>query len=143
MKLAFTVSSTPALRLRVDTERTAVQLADEMWKHWSASFKAGKQPGGEALPKNKEGEPLGLGGGYLVRSWRTRVVARRKGRTSTQVRPADSGRRVIAINALRKRGVRFQGLDGASGEKWQAIVQRITKIMVATAIANSGKSKRK
>lgn len=141
MKLTATVS-TPRLRLRVDTERTAVQLADEMWKFWSANFKAGKQPDGSPLPLNQEGGPLGLGGGYLVRSWRTRVVNRRKGQTSAQARPADAGRRVIAIRALRKRGVRFQGLDGVSGEKWAATVQRITKIMMATAIANAGRSKR-
>jgi hypothetical protein len=138
MKLQATCSM-PKLRLRFDSERTAVQLGEEMQRHWGKQFSSGRQPGGEPLPLNKEGKPLGVGNGYLIRSWRVRVVNRRRGQTTVAVLPADRGRRWIAIKAMQKRGVRFQGLDGESREKWETAVRRIAKIMMASALANARK----
>lgn len=129
----------PKLALRFDPERTARQLAETMHKHWTANFLAGKQPDGSALPLNQEGRPLGVGGGSLVRGWSLRTLNKRKDQASVVVSPGRSGKRVEAIRAMSKRGVRFQGLDGVSGEKWVSAVERITKIMMASALGHQSK----
>ena len=96
-----------------------------MHRHWQQQTRAGRQPEGGALPRNKEGQALGVGGGSLLQGWRVQILSRSRGSTSAAAVPGSRGRQLIAIKVMMMRGVRFQGLDGASGQAWRRIVARV------------------
>jgi hypothetical protein len=115
----------PPIKLRVDTAAIVEQVTTEMHRHWQQQTRAGRQPEGGALPRNKEGQALGVGGGSLLQGWRVQFLSRSRGSTSAAAVPGSRGRQLIAIKVMMMRGVRFQGLDGQSSSAWRRIVARV------------------
>lgn len=119
------------IKVAVDTDMIARAVATDMLKHWLSNFLAGKQPDGTPLPLNKEGRPLGVGSGALARGWHVKRVGRGSLSATSAGVPSDRGRtRVDAITAMQRRGVRFQGLEGAS----EVAFVRISTHRIKTAI---------
>jgi hypothetical protein len=139
VKFKFTVRM-PTIKLAVDTTG-AETLASELWEFSQALFLQGRQPDGDPLPVNLNGLPLGVGGGSLVRSWRPRTLAKRNGQTIAVVEPTDRGRLLVAIRKMAKRGVRFQGLDGVSGERWNSLAREHARIVMTDALSKARKSR--
>ena len=69
----------PPIKLRVDTAAIVEQVTTEMHRHWQQQTRAGRQPEGGALPRNKEGQALGVGGGSLLQGWRVQILSRSRG----------------------------------------------------------------
>ena len=123
MKLAFTTKVSP-LSLRVDTDALAQAIGEEMLRFWQANTRSGRQPDGAPLPRNREGQPLGVGSGTLLQGWRVDMVRRAKGTATVVARPSARGRQLTAIRVMMARGVRFTGLDGISERAFRAAIAR-------------------
>jgi hypothetical protein len=113
--MAFKISvSAPSPDYEIDAPDMALAIAEGMRDFYAGQLDAGRQPDGSPLPLNEEGQPLGKGGGSIVRGWKANREPsnRRLGRVSTE--PGQSGKLAIAVARLRRRGVKFQGVTGAA-----------------------------
>lgn len=115
------------IRLAVNVDALSKATAGDMLRWWLANFRAGKQPDGAALPRNKEGAALGVGGGTLSQGWSVQPAGRVQGSASAAGVFQGPARHRTAIGVMMRRGVRFQGLDGASERKWSESVKRRAK----------------
>ena len=123
MKISIKTKLRP-LALRVDTSATAQAIGAEMLAHWQATTRAGRQPDGAALPRNRKGQALGVGAGSLLQGWRVEVARSARGSTTVIAKPSARGRQLVAIRVMMSRGVRYQGLNGISERAWRAAIAR-------------------
>jgi hypothetical protein len=117
-------ASMPPIVLRVDASKIATAIGEEMLVHWLATTRSGRQPDGTALPRNREGRPLGVGGGSLLRGWRVVMTRQSRGTATVAARPSARARQLTAIRVMMVRGVKFQSLDGLSLRAFRGAIAR-------------------
>jgi len=125
MKVGASVRMPGPIQLRIDTQAIALQVGADMHRYWQAQTRAGRQPDGSPMPRNKDGRPLGVEGGSLLQGWRVELVASTRGTSSVRAAPGSRGRQLTALRIMMLRGVRYQGLTGASEQAWRRIVARV------------------
>ena len=111
-----------SLSYEINPQEMADTLAEGMRDFYASQLDRGLQPDGSALPRNQEGLPLGRGNGSIVRGWQWRSIGESStiGRAVTE--PDQSGKMGIVVLALLRRGVKFQGVQGAAAQELARLI---------------------
>jgi hypothetical protein len=142
MRITATLT-TPKIKISIDHEAMAQDIAEEMDGWWRTNFLSGKQPDGSDLPTNQRGLPLGVGSGSLVEGWELELERNGEGtETTARFAPTDRGKQLVAIRRMAARGVRFQGLSGESATRWAKAVKRAAKSAMRAALLAGRKPQR-
>lgn len=132
----------PDLSLSIDLRVVANNVAVGMRDHWADMLDQGRQPSGAPLPDNAEGKPLGRGRGTLIKNWRVRSLAQRRGVGRAYVEPYKKGRYKPAVYVLAARGLEFQSFDGASRQAFDRIALEVAGDALDEALTKRKKRRR-
>jgi hypothetical protein len=119
VKITVVASS---LSYEIDPQAMADALAGGMRDFYAGQLDKGLQPDGSALPRNQEGQPLGRGNGSIVRGWTWRSIGQSSKVGRAETAPDQSGKMGIVIRSLRRRGVQFQGVNGAAAQELARLI---------------------